>query len=149
MGATKTLFELMAQQEVQTNNFLPTKKEIELNARKFASNLIEAGEIDKYEAFTQAVRLSNAIEIVKDEIKSHLPKEKHIAFGVSIEPRNGGEILNYNEDWLYSELQEKLKQRAELIKVSTNSNTPVFDENGIEVTKVSKKIIKDSLVVKY
>ena len=139
----------MAQQEIQTNNFLPNKKEVEFSAKKFASPLIEAGEIDKYEAFTQAVRMSNALEIIKDEIKNHLPKEKHVAFGVTIEPRNGGETLNYNEDWLYSELQEKLKQRAELIKVATNSDAPIFDENGIEVTKVSKKIMKDSLVVKY
>ena len=139
----------MAQQEIQTNNFLPNKKEVEFSAKKFASQLIEAGEIDMYEAFTQAVRMSDSFEIIKDKIKSHLPKEKYIAFGMTIEPRNGGETLNYSEDWLYAELQDKLKQRAELIKVATNSDLPIFDENGIEVTKVSKKIMKDSLVVKY
>lgn len=149
MGATKTLFELMAQQEVQTNNFLPTKKEIELNAKKFASNLIEAGEIDKYEAFTQAVRLSNAIEIVKDEIKSHLPKEKHVAFGVEISPISGRQMIQFQDDEMWQQLKHKLQQREELLKLALKSDETIYDSEGVEVPKVSVKYASDSIQVKY
>ena len=149
MGATKNLFELMAQQEVQTSNFLPTKKEIELNAKKFASNLIEVGEIDKYEAFTQAVRLSNAMEIVKDEIKSHLPKEKHIAFGVEISPIAGRQMIQFQDDEMWQQLKHKLQQREELLKLALKSDEPIYDSEGVEVPKVSVKYASDSIQVKY
>ena len=139
----------MAQQEVQTSNFLPTKKELELNAKKFASNLIEAGEIDKYEAFTQAVRLSNAIEIVKDEIKSHLPKEKHIAFGVEISPISGRQMIQFQDDEMWQQLKHKLSQREELLKLALKSDGPIYDSEGVEVPKVSVKYASESLSVKY
>lgn len=149
MGATKNLFQLMSQQEVQSTNFALTKKEIELNAKKFASNLIEAGEIDKYEAFTQAVRLSNAIEIVKDEIKSHLPKEKHIAFGVEISPISGRQMIQFQDDEMWQQLKHKLQQREELLKLALKSDEPIYDSEGVEVPKVSVKYASDSLSVKY
>jgi hypothetical protein len=46
-------------------------------------------------------------------------------------------------------LNEKLKQRQDLIKVATASKEAIFDENGIEVTKVSLKPTKSSLSVKF
>jgi hypothetical protein len=149
MGKSKQLFELMAQQEIQTSNFLPTKKEVELNAKKFASNLIEAGEIDKYEAFTQAVRMSNAIEIIKDEIKSHLPKEKHIAFGIELTPVSGRTMIQFQEDEYWQQLKHKLSQREELLKLALKSDDPIYDSEGVEIPKVSVKYASDSLAVKY
>ena len=47
----------MREAEIMTDNFLPTKKEIKLNAEKFASDLIDAGEINITETFAQALRL--------------------------------------------------------------------------------------------
>lgn len=149
MEAKKNLFELMAQQEIQTSNFLPTKKELELNSKKFASKLIEAGEIDKYEAFTQAVRMSNALEIIKDEIKSHLPKEKHIAFGIEITPVSGRTMIQFQDDEMWSQLKHKLSQREELLKLALKSDDPIYDSEGCEVPKVSVKYASDSLSVKY
>ena len=149
MGATKNLFELMAQQEIQTNNFLPNKKEVEFSAKKFASQLIEAGEIDKYEAFTQAVRMSNALEIIKDEIKSHLPKEKHVAFGVEISPISGRTMVQFQDDEMWSQLKHKLSQREELLNLALKSDDPIYDSEGVEVPKVSVKYASDSLSVKY
>jgi hypothetical protein len=149
MGKSKQLFELMAQQELNTTNFLPTKKEVELNAKKFASNLIEAGEIDKYEAFTQAVRMSNAIEIIKDEIKSHLPKEKHIAFGIELTPVSGRTMIQFQEDEYWQQLKHKLSQREELLKLALKSDDPIYDSEGVEIPKVSVKYASDSLAVKY
>ena len=139
----------MAQQEIQTNNFLPNKKEVEFSAKKFASQLIEAGEIDKYEAFTQAVRMSNAIEIIKDEIKSHLPKEKHIAFGVEISTVSGRTMIQFQDDEMWKQLKYKLQQREELLKLALKSDDPIYDSEGVEVPKVGVKYGIDSLSIKY
>jgi len=149
MGKSKQLFELMAQQDLNTNNFLPTKKELQLSAKKFTTDLLDAGEVDKMELFAQSVRMSEALNVITEQLKNSLPSENFEAFGIKGTYRNGGETLNYIEDWLYAELQEKLKQRAELIKVATNSKELIFDENGIEVTKVSKNIRKSSLSISF
>lgn len=146
---SKHLFELMREQEIQTSNFLPNKKEVEFSAKQFASQLIEAGEVDKYEAFTQAVRMSNALEIIKDEIKSHLPKEKHIAFGIELTPVAGRTMIQFQDDEMWSQLKHKLQQREELLKVALKTTETFYDSEGCEVPKVSVKYSADSLTVKY
>ena len=146
---SRHLFELMREQEIQTSNFLPNKKEVEFSAKQFASKLIEAGEVDKYEAFTQAVRMSNALEIIKDEIKSHLPKEKHVAFGVEISPISGRTMIQFQDDEMWQQLKHKLQQREELLKLALKSDETIYDSEGVEVPKVSVKYASDSIQVKY
>ena len=146
---SRHLFELMREQEIQTSNFLPNKKEVEFSAKQFASKLIEAGEVDKYEAFTQAVRMSNALEIIKDEIKSHLPKEKHVAFGVEISPISGRTMIQFQDDEMWQQLKHKLQQREELLKLALKSDENIYDSEGVEVPKVSVKYAADSLTIKY
>ena len=146
---SKHLFDLMQQQEIATSNFLPNKKEIEFSAKKFASQLIEAGEIDKYEAFAQAVRMSNALEVVKEEIKSHLPKEKNIAFGIQITPVSGRTIIQFQDDEMWQQLKHKLQQREELLKIALKSDETIYDSEGVEVPKVSVKYASDSLTIIY
>jgi len=146
---SKQLFELMAEKEIQTSNFLPTKKEIENNGRLFAKQILSHGEIDKYELFSQAERLTTATANIRDEIKSHLPKEKHSFFGIEVSPVNGRTMIQFNEDYIWSELKEKMQQREELLKVALKSDESIYDSEGIEVPKVSVKYASDSLQVKY
>ena len=146
---SKQLFELMAEKEIQTSNFLPTKKEIENNGRLFAKQILSHGEIDKYELFSQAERLATATANIRDEIKSHLPKEKHSFFGIEVSPVNGRTMIQFNEDYIWSELKEKMQQREELLKVALKSDESIYDNEGIEVPKVSVKYASDSLQVKY
>jgi hypothetical protein len=40
---SKDLFMLMREQEIQTSNFLPTKKEIQFSSKRFITDLLEAG----------------------------------------------------------------------------------------------------------
>ncbi len=40
---SKDLFQLMRQQEIETQNFLPNKKEIQFSSKKFITDLLEAG----------------------------------------------------------------------------------------------------------
>lgn len=144
---SKQLFELMQMQTI--SEAFPTKREIQSNAQQFVTELIENGEQDKLEMFAQAVRINEALSIVTDSLKKSLSNENFEVYGIKGQYRNGGETLNYSEDHIYAELQEKLKQRAELIKVATKSNDPIYDSEGVEVTKVSTTPRKDSLVITF
>jgi len=146
---SKHLFELMQQQSIATDNFLPNKTEIEFSSKQFAKNLIEAGEIDKFEAFAQAERLALATANVRDEIKKHLPREKHSFFGIEITPVTGRTMIQFQDDLVWAELKEKLSQREELLKVALKIEEPFYDSEGCEVPKVSVKYAADSLTVKY
>ena len=146
---SKQLFELMQMQEIATSNFLPTKKEIEVSSKQFAKNLIDSGEVDKLEIFAQAERLTQAITNVRDEIKATLPREKQTAFGIEINPVNGRQMIQYNEDLVWSELKEKLSNREELLKVALKTTETFYDSEGVEVPKVSVKYSADLLTVKY
>lgn len=149
MGANSNLFLMLQEQSVETNNFLPTKKEIQLSAKSFVSNLLDAGETDKMELYAQAVRINEALQIVTDELKNSIPQENFEAFGIKGTYRSGGESLNYKEDLVYAELEAKLKERAELIKVATKSKDTIYDSEGIEVTKVSSTQRKSSLAISF
>lgn len=149
MGATKNLFLMLQEQSVETNNFLPNKKEIQLSAKSFVSNLLDAGETDKMELYAQAVRINEALQIVTDELKNSIPQENFEAFGIKGTYRAGGESLNYKEDVVYAELEAKLKERAELIKVATKSKDTIYDSEGVEVTKVSSTPRKSSLAISF
>ena len=149
MGANSNLFLMLQEQSVETNNFLPTKKEIQLSAKSFVSNLLDAGQTDKMELYAQAVRINEALQIVTDELKNSIPQENFEAFGIKGTYRAGGETLNYKEDAVYLELESKLKERAELIKVATKSKDTIYDSEGVEVTKVSSTQRKSSLAITF
>jgi hypothetical protein len=147
MGASKNLLMLMQEQEVESNNFLLTKKEIELSSKSFAKNLIDSGEIDKLEAFAQAERLTTAISNVRDELKASLPREKQNAYGIEINPVNGRQIFQFSDDPIWQQLNADLKAREELLKLALKQD--VIDAYGENVPKVSVKYASDSLAVKY
>ena len=149
MGANSNLFLMLQEQSVETNNFLPTKKEIQLSAKSFVSNLLDAGTTDKMELYAQAVRINEALQIVTDELKNSIPQENFEAFGIKGTYRSGGESLNYKEDLVYAELEAKLKERAELIKLATKSKDTIYDSEGVEVTKVSSTPRKSSLAISF
>lgn len=144
---SKNLYELMQMQEIATNNFLPSKKELELSSKTFAKNLIDAGEINKVEAFAQAERLTTAISNVRDELKASLPREKQTAYGIEINPVNGRQMIQFSEDAIWVQLNADLKEREELLKLAQRMD--VFDAYGNDVPKVSVKYSADSLTIKY
>ena len=146
---SKNLYELMQMQEIATSNFLPSKKELELSSKTFVKNLIDAGEINKMEAFAQAERLTTAISNVRDELKASLPREKQTAFGIEINPVTGRQMIQFAEDEVYADLQKQLKEREELLKVALKSDKTIYDDEGVNVPKVSVKYSADSLTIKY
>lgn len=146
---SKGLFELMQMEEIETTNFLPTKKEVIKQTTNFITDLLDSGEYNIHELLSQSKRASESLDVINTEILKRLPQENFEAFGLKGTFRNGGEKLNFSDDHLVAELEEKLKQRKELVKVATKSDEPIFDSDGIEVTKVSSTQIKSSLSISF
>jgi hypothetical protein len=147
MGASKNLLMLMQEQEL--SNAFPSKKEIQINAKKFVSEILESGNVDKTELFTQAVRINEALAIVTESLKNMMPLENFEAFGIKGTYRNGGDTLNYKEDPIYLDIQKELKEREELLKVAYKSSNEIYDEGGVLVPKVSSTPRKSSLTINY
>jgi len=146
---SKGLFELMQMEEIETTNFLPTKKELVKQSTNFITNILDSGEYNIHELLSQSKRASESLEVINSEILKRLPQENFEAFGLKGTFRNGGEKLNFSEDHLVSELEKKLAQRKELVKTATKSDETIFDSDGVEVTKVSSTQIKSSLSISF
>ena len=140
---------MMREQEVQTQNFLPNKKEIQFSATTFITNLIDGGEVDKYELLAQAKRMQEALDVITAKILDVVPQENFEAFGLKGTFRNGGETINYKDDFKWSEIKEKLSEREMLLKVALKSNSTIYDDDGIEVTRVSTSPRKDTLAITW
>ncbi len=146
---SKDLFMLMREQEIQTSNFLPTKKEIQLNTKKFINKILDAGEVDKYELIAQAKRMQEALDTITDELLKVMPLENFEAYGLKGTFRNGGDTINYKECEIWSDIAKELKEREELLKLALKSEKEIYDEAGILVPKVSTTPRKSSLSISF
>jgi hypothetical protein len=115
---------------------------------------VEAGVVNPLDAFASFNKLEKLFkeakvkidELARDEAEKYTAKT--FTFGnVEFTRKDGAKKLNYSEDLLYSNLQAKLKAREELLKVAQKST--IYDDEGVEVPKVSISYNKDSLVVKF
>ena len=146
---SKNLYELMRQQEIETSNFLPNKKEVQFSANTFITKVIDGGEVDKYELLAQAKRMQEALDVITAKILEVMPQENFEAYGLKGTFRNGGETINYKDDFKWSEIKEKLSEREMLLKVALKSNSTIYDDDGIEVTRVSTSPRKDTLAISW
>lgn len=144
---SKDLFHLMRQQEIETQNFLPTKKEIQFSAKTFITNVLDAGEIDKFELLAQAKRMGEALDIINAELIKVLPQENFEAFGLKGTFRSGGDTINYSDDAIYTQLKADLDARAELLKLALKQD--VIDAYGNDVPRVSTTPRKSSLAISF
>jgi exonuclease VII small subunit len=115
---------------------------------------VENGAVNPLDAFASFNKLEKLFkeakvkidELARDEAEKYTAKT--FTFGnVEFTRKDGAKKLNYSEDLLYSNLQAKLKAREELLKVAQKST--IYDDEGVEVPKVSISYNKDSLVVKF
>jgi predicted DNA-binding protein YlxM (UPF0122 family) len=141
---SKQLFELMQQQIAES---YPTKKQVQANAIEFAKHLINNGEHEKLEMFSQAARIKDTINSIYDTIKDSIPTEKQNAYGIEINPVNGRQMIQFAEDEIWQKLNADLKAREELLKLALKQD--VIDAYGNDVPKVSVKYASDSLNIKY
>lgn len=140
---------MMREQEVQTQNFMPNKREVQFSATKFITDVIDGGEVDKYELLAQAKRMQEALDVITAKILEVVPQENFEAFGLKGTFRNGGETINYKDDFKWSEIKEKLTEREMLLKVALKSNSSIYDDDGVEVTRVSTSPRKDTLAISW
>jgi hypothetical protein len=139
----------MRQQEIETSNFLPNKKEVQFSANTFITKVIDGGGVDKYELLAQAKRMQEALDVITAKILDVVPQENFEAYGLKGTFRNGGETINYKDDFKWSEIKEKLSEREMLLKVALKSNSSIYDDDGIEVTRVSTSPRKDTLAISW
>ena len=138
---------MMREQEIQTSNFLPNKKEIQFSAQTFIKDLLDAGETDKFELLAQAKRMGEALDVINAELMKVLPQENFEAYGLKGTFRSGGDTINYSDDAIYQQLKADLDARAELLKLAIKQ--PVLDLYGNDVPKVSTTPRKSSLAISW
>ena len=144
---SKDLFLMMREQEIQTSNFLPNKKEIQFSAKNFITEILDAGETDKFELLAQAKRIGEALDVINAELMKVLPQENFEAYGLKGTFRSGGDTINYSDDAIYQQLKADLDARAELLKLALKQ--PVLDLYGNDVPKVSTTPRKSSLAISF
>ena len=150
MGANSETFLQLREQDIVTlYDATFTKKEAQKTGVNLASQIINGGEVSKHEALANLVRLNEVISNAITEIKESVSNEKVTVLGVEFTPTNGRIMYNFKEDYLWNELNNKLKQREELLKVALKSDEVIFDSEGVEVTKVSTTNSKSSLTIKF
>ena len=146
---SKDLYLMMREEEVATSNFLPTKKELIKSSTDFANKIVESGEFNLTEVYAQALRLKESLNAIESRIKKELPEENFEAYGLKATFRSGGSTLNYSEDEIYLDLKNQLSHRESLLKVAADSDIEIYDENGVQVPKVSKTERKSSLAISF
>ena len=146
---SKDLFHLMREKEIVTSNFLPTKKEIKTNSIKLAQDILDSGNFNIEEVYSQTIRLKDAISEIEKVLKSSLPEQSFEAFGITGTFRNGGNIKNYEDDPVYLDLKKQLENRKELLDAALKTDLEFYDSDGVQVPKVSTTIRKSSLAITY
>lgn len=146
---SKDLFHLMRQQEVETQNFLPNRLEIQLSSKNFIKEILDAGETDKFELLAQAKRMGEALEVINAELLKVIPQENFEAFGLKGTFRSGGETINYKDCEVWSDINRELKEREELLKLALKSHNEIYDAAGVQVPKVSTTPRKSSLAISF
>jgi adenylosuccinate synthase len=146
---SKDLFQLMRQQEIDTQNFLPNKLEIQLSAKTFIKEVLDAGEIDKIELLAQAKRMGEALDVINAELIKVLPQENFEGYGLKGTFRSGGETINYKDCEVWNDINRELKEREELLKLALKSQNEIYDAAGVQVPKVSTTPRKSSLAISF
>lgn len=151
MIGSKDLFFDMKSEELETM-YAPdfTKKQAEQTGIDLINKLFEEGNQTPVQFYSNIARLKAVIDSADKAFRDRLTLTQAESYnGVTFTPKNGAESLNYSEDSIYADLENKLKQRSELLKVATKSDEIIFDSEGCEVPKVNKKYNKSSIVITF
>jgi hypothetical protein len=127
-----------------------SKKLAEATGTELANTVFDNGEQDPLHVLSNLSRLKCVIDAAEKVFRSRLALPAASSWnGVTFTPKNGSEKLQYSEDHLVAELEEKLKARKDLVKVATKSKDVIFDSEGNEVTKVSSVFDKSSITISF
>jgi hypothetical protein len=150
MESAKEMFLQLREQDIVTlYDATFTKKDAQQTGLNLAKQIIDGGEVSKHEALANLVRLNEVIINAITEIKESVSNEKVTILGVEFTPVNGRTMYNFKEDELWNSLNNKLKQREELLKVALKSDEIIFDSDGCEIPKINTSSSKSSLTIKF
>ena len=151
MISSKDMFFDIRSEEMQTI-YSPdfTKKQAEQTGIDLIDKMFADGNKTPVQFYSNIARLKAVIDSADKAFRDRLNLNAVDSYnGVTFTPKNGAESLNYAEDDIYVMLENKVKQRAELLKVASKSDDMIFDSEGCEVPKVSKKFNKPSIVITF
>jgi hypothetical protein len=149
MISSKDLFFDMRSEEMQ---YAPdfTKKQAEQTGIDLIDRMFADGNQTPVQFYSNIARLKAVIDAADRAFRDRVNLPAVDSYnGVTFTPKNGAESLNYDEDDIYVLLENKLKQRQELLKMASKSDDIIFDSDGCEVPKVSKKYNKSSIVITF
>lgn len=127
-----------------------TKKKAEQTGHDLVAKVFEEGKQSPLQVFSNIVRIKAIVDSAEKAFRDRINLNgAEFENGVTFTPKNGAESLNYTEDQVYAQLEYKLKQRAELLKYARKSDDPIYDSEGCQVPKVSKKFNKSSIVITF
>ena len=151
MISSKDMFFDIRSEEMQTI-YAPdfTKKQAEQTGIALIDRMFADGNQTPVQFYSNIARLKAVIDAADRAFRDRLTLNAVDSYnGVTFTPKNGAESLNYNEDDICVLLENKLKQRQELLKVASKTDDIIFDAQGSEVPKVSKKFNKSSIVITF
>ena len=127
-----------------------TKKQAEQTGLDLVNKMFEDGNETPIQIYSNIARLKAVIDSADKAFRDRLNLTAADSYnGVTFTPKNGAESLNYAEDLVYANLEHRLKQRSELLKYAVKSDEPIYDSEGCEVPKVTKKYNKSSIVITF
>ena len=151
MISSKDMFFDIRSEEMQTI-YAPdfTKKQAEQTGIDLINRMFADGNQTPVQFYSNIARLKAVIDAADRAFRDRLTLNAVDSYnGVTFTPKNGAESLNYAEDDICVLLENKLKQRQELLKVASKTDDIIFDAQGCEVPKVSIKVNKPSIVITF
>lgn len=146
MGLTKELFGEMREVGYSADF---SKKQAQTTGKQLAERIADEGNVSKHEALANLVRLAEVVNTAIAELKDRVSEEKVKVMGVEFTPMNGRKMPQYKEDDVYASLSKKLDQRKILLDTALKSDETIFDNEGVEVPKVSVNYSKSSLTISF
>lgn len=134
-----TFLELQQFEAMQYSPDFTKKKAVE-QGKKAANEVLDSGNTDPKKVLSNIVRLKEFFNSFESELRSNISiTEETTENGVKFTLMNTGDRLDYEQDQVYKQLSDKLKERGELLKLAYKSKDTIFDNEGIEVPKVGIK----------
>jgi hypothetical protein len=125
-----------------------TKKEAVLTGKRMVDYILEKGEVDPLQVWTNICRLKEVVNSADAAFREKVEiLEKTDRNGVEFNYTNGGATIDYSEDEIYNKLKADLEARVELLKLAQKQT--VIDAYGNDVPKVGTTPRKSSITVKF
>lgn len=132
---------------IQTKSLLIlTRSEIDHMAEELVTNVISEGYTDSPDLIAKLEKVKRFVESAKKKTIDYLaneldrePERKTSRYGVEMQESSTGDRLDYEQDIVYSQLKQQLKEREQLLKLAYKQTETLYDNDGVAVPKVPLK----------